>query len=518
MTISLNATAFASGSGGTITRPAEGSTVSGMVPVTLADAPRPGFSNFYIDGNLVVSAAPANLSWNSATVGNGSHVLAVKSFSSAGRFLGGQAVTVSVQNLSPAALASPSGTPTPTAAPTPTPTLAPSPAPTTAAVIITAPGNNTFVAGTITFSAIKSASCEWMNFYVDGNYVSSSPPSSILWDSTSVGDGMHTLSVMGFDSSSNLIANPAITVTVDNVSGVPRTPVASTTPAPTATPTQALPTATPTKALPTTTATPSASSTPISDPLRPSNDIPNNRMPTAAELTAFQQGVGSCGGLDTCTYMQSVTGQYVGTTQEIIQQVADKWCPSCTIVNPYDGLTYSFGQLMMAVAVNETNWNEWKSASLATPDPITGLTTLTPSHGDLEHVTATQPDGGSWGLFQIAEGVGQGWPASFPLSAESTGFNADFKTAEQMGVEQGHLDYLADPSRSAIAVADGYPPYVNYTDSDGVLHPASTDVNVLRWGAVGNWYSGGWYDTGAITYIEQVQQILHNQPWTQSGF
>jgi hypothetical protein len=517
MTINLNATAFAAWSGATITRPADGSTVSGLVPVTLANAPRSGFSNFYIDGNLVVSVAPANLSWNSRAVSNGAHVIAVKSFSTAGRLLGGQAVTVSVENVSQP-LASPSLTATPTAAPTATPTLAPTPAPTTAAVIITAPGNSTLVAGTITFSAIKSTSCDWMNFYVDGNYVSSSPPSSILWDSTSVGDGTHTLSVKGFDSSSNLIANPAITVIVDNLS-VPPTPVATTTPAPTATPTQALPTATPTKALPTTTATPgpTASSTPISDPLRPSNDIPNNRMPTAAELTAFQQGVGWCGGLDTCSYMQSVTGQNVGTTQEIIQQVADKWCPSCTIVNPYDGRTYSFGQLMMAVAVNETNWNEWKSASLATPDRITGLTTLTPSHGDLEHVTATQPDGGSWGLFQIAEGVGQGWPASFPLSAESTAFNADFKTAEQMGVEQGHLDYLADPSRSAIAVADGYPPYVNYTDSDGVLHPASTDVNVLRWGAVGNWYSGGWYDTGAIGYIDQVQQILHNQPWTQPG-
>jgi hypothetical protein len=87
-----------------------------------------------------------------------------------------------------------------------------------------------------------------------------------------------------------------------------------------------------------------------------------------------------------------------------------------------------------------------------------------------------------------------------------------------MGVEQGHLDYLGDPDRSATAIADGYPPYVNYTDSSGVVHPASTDVNVLRWGAVGNWYSGGWYDSGAISYIQQVQQILHNQPWNQPGF
>jgi hypothetical protein len=50
------------------------------------------------------------------------------------------------------------------------------------------------------------------------------------------------------------------------------------------------------------------------------------------------------------------------------------------------------------------------------------------------------------------------------------------------------------------------------------LHPASTDVNQRRWGAVGNWYSGGWYDSGAISYIQQVQQYLHSQPWTKAGF
>ena len=112
------------------------------------------------------------------------------------------------------------------------------------------------------------------------------------------------------------------------------------------------------------TASPSGSPTPAIDPLRHSNDIPNNRMPTAAELTAFNQGVGACGGLDDCSYMQNVTGQFTGTTQQIIQQVADKWCPNCTILNPYDGKTYSFEDLMKAVAVNETNWYEWKSASL----------------------------------------------------------------------------------------------------------------------------------------------------------
>lgn len=348
-----------------------------------------------------------------------------------------------------------------------------------------------------------------MNFYVDGNYLASSPPSAILWDSTSVPDGAHTLSVKGFGASSNLLANPAVSIVVDNVPTVP-SPTTTQTSTTTATPTA--------KATTSASPTPSASPSPAGDPLRPSNDIPNGSEPSAAELSAFHIGIGACGGLDDCSYMQNVDGQFAGTTAAIIEQVADKWCPSCTIVNPLDGETYSFRDLLKAVAVNETNWYEWKTATLTSPDPVTGLMTLTPSHGDLEHVTPTQPNGGSWGLFQIAEGAAQGWPASFPLSATSTGFNADFKAAEQMGVEQGNLSYLGDADRSITAITNGFAPYVDYTDSEGVVHPASTDVNQRRWGAVGNWYSGGWYDSGAISYIEAVQQILHNQPWTQAGF
>ncbi len=217
--------------------------------------------------------------------------------------------------------------------------------------------------------------------------------------------------------------------------------------------------------------------------------------------------------------MQSVTGQFTGTTAQIIQQVADKWCLNCTILNPVDGQTYTFGDLLKAIARStKPIGTNGRLANLSSPDPVTGLLTLTPSHGDLEHVTVSEPFGGSWGLFQIAEGINQGWPSSFPQSALSTGFNADFKVAEQMGVEQGHLDYLNDPGRPQIAIANGYAPYSAFVDSNGVTHPASTDVNQRRWGAVGNWYSGGWYDSGAITYIQQVQQYLHSKPWTQSGF
>jgi len=353
-----------------------------------------------------------------------------------------------------------------------------------AAAVISAPVNCAQIEGVISFSvAGQSRKVSWINYYVDGIYLASTPPVSILWDSTSVPDGPHLLSIEAFDRSHHLLADPFVSVTVNN-SGAMSSPLP----------------------------------TPISDPIRPFNEIPNCRMPTAAELAAFHSGTGGCGGLDDCSYMQKVDGQFVGTTEQIVELAADKWCPNCTIVNGLDGQTYSFADLLKAVAVNESHWNQWLSANLSRANPITGTTTLTPKHDDLEHVTRSEPNGGSWGIFQIAEGIHQGWPASFSLSALSTAFNADFKTAEQMGVEQGHLDYLDDPSFAKIAIAHGHAPYADYTDARGVVHKASTDPNERRWGAVGNWFSGGWYDSGAIKYIDQVQQYLHDQPWTQSGF
>ena len=71
----------------------------------------------------------------------------------------------------------------------------------------------------------------------------------------------------------------------------------------------------------------------------------------------------------------------------------------------------------------------------------------------------------------------------------------------------------ATANRSVIAINDGFAPYVDYTDSNNVLHRASTDVNQRRWGAVGNWYSGGWYDADALYYIAKVKTALAGQAW-----
>jgi hypothetical protein len=38
------------------------------------------------------------------------------------------------------------------------------------------------------------------------------------------------------------------------------------------------------------------------------------------------------------------------------------------------------------------------------------------------------------------------------------------------------------------------------------------------WGCLGRWYSGGWYDQGAIDYIAKVKAVYDQKPWRSPGF
>jgi hypothetical protein len=56
---------------------------------------------------------------------------------------------------------------------------------------------------------------QWVNIYIDGNYLTSSPPYNFNWDSTSVADGTHVISAKAFNGS-GLVGSDSVTVTVGN--------------------------------------------------------------------------------------------------------------------------------------------------------------------------------------------------------------------------------------------------------------------------------------------------------------
>ncbi len=212
--------------------------------------------------------------------------------------------------------------------------------------------------------------------------------------------------------------------------------------------------------------------------LRPDNVPYNQYQISAAQLNSFHTSIGSMNLADP-SYLARVDGKhnlgYSPSTDALISYFAAKWDFDPDVVR--------------AQAVDESNWHQ-------------------SAHGDLQHVSTQEPNGGSWGILQIAAGAKQGWPGSFPLSHLSTALNLDCCLAHLRAVRDGRGPlYLNDADRNAAAIASGNLPYVKTTDSDDLL-----------WGAIGYWYSGGWWDAAAIGYVHKVQAILAAKPWLKPGF
>ena len=87
------------------------------------------------------------------------------------------------------------------------------------AVTLTSPANGSTVSGNVNIAAMTGSGVGWVNFYVDGSYLSSSPPLSVNWNSGTVGNGNHTISVQAFNSSSTSMGSASAVVNVSN-SGV----------------------------------------------------------------------------------------------------------------------------------------------------------------------------------------------------------------------------------------------------------------------------------------------------------
>jgi autotransporter family porin len=157
-----------------------------------------------------------------------------------------------------------------------------------------------------------------------------------------------------------------------------------------------------------------------------------------------------------------VTGNYRGTTDEIIQWAACKW-----------GLD---PDLMRAVAVQESDWRQ----------SMVGDNCGTPGRA-------------SYGLFQIKNAYcsGNGAWGGYPDSAQDSALNADFYAA-----------YI----RSCVD-GDFYGGSWLYGGQTIVQIVSLRGFDYAVWGCVGSWYSGSWYDSGAQGYIGSVQNHLSQRAW-----
>lgn len=164
-----------------------------------------------------------------------------------------------------------------------------------------------------------------------------------------------------------------------------------------------------------------------------------------------------------------INGNFTGTTDAILQWAACKWGIDENIVR--------------AEAVIESNWHQNHQGD------YTNDSNYCPP-GEWNGKGCYQ----SYGLFQVKYYYYQ---SAWPMSRDDTAFSTEYALGIIRTCYEGWTTYLND--RKPLP---GYPPY------------HAGDI----WGCLGRWYSGGWYDQGAIYYIQQVKSALANQSWLEASF
>lgn len=202
---------------------------------------------------------------------------------------------------------------------------------------------------------------------------------------------------------------------------------------------------------------------------RPQNYQANHRVPTAQQIDS-QTSWGELGQSPLAdTLRKQITGNFTGTTDEILQWVACKWG-----VSP---------DLVRAEAAVESYWQQSQRGD------YTSDQSLCPP-GTWDGKGCYQ----SYGILQLKYTF---FKSTWPMSRDDTAFNAEYVYGILRACYEGWTTYLYD--RTPL------PGYSRYHAGD-------------IWGCLGRWYSGNWYDQGAVTYIHKVKAALAEKAWLKAGF
>jgi hypothetical protein len=185
-----------------VTAPTASQTVSGTISVTATATDTQSSItsvSFYLDGSgtpfSTDNSSPYSASWNSASVGNGSHSVIARATDTASNVGSSSTINFTVSN-----------------------TVPDTTAPTTG---IISPANNATVAGTVTVSANASDNVGVSNveLLIDGvvRATDTTSPFSFSWSTTTYTEGTHTLRTRAVDAAGNSGQSAQLNVTVDNV-------------------------------------------------------------------------------------------------------------------------------------------------------------------------------------------------------------------------------------------------------------------------------------------------------------
>ncbi|MHC4703306.1 MAG: Ig-like domain-containing protein, partial [Planctomycetota bacterium] len=193
----------------TITAPAGGSIVSGLVDITADASDDVGVTQvqFFVDGGSVGLDTDGSdgwsATWDTTLYGDGAHTVSARATDTIGQ-TSDNSITVTVGNI------------------TDNPPI----------VTITSPTNGATVSGQtdVTADASDDVGVDWVEFFVDGVSIGIDMDSgdgwSAVWDTTTSSDGEHTVTATATDTASQTSDN-TIFVTVENVDEPPAVTVTS---------------------------------------------------------------------------------------------------------------------------------------------------------------------------------------------------------------------------------------------------------------------------------------------------
>ncbi len=206
---------------------------------------------------------------------------------------------------------------------------------------------------------------------------------------------------------------------------------------------------------------------------RPGNGVSNKVVPVHLTLSPANVADHAYDPRWNTYVLRRITGNFIGTTDEIFQWAAVKW-----------GVP---DNLIRTVAFMESGWEQ-------------------SNYGDYVDNPAKCPPGYTALPCPVTFGIvgtkSTSWPGIFPWNRDSTAASVDSLGGWLRGCDEGWVWWLRDHGNR----------------SRGVY--AAGDI----WGCVGAWFSGNWHD-GAIAsrgsgegYIHRAQHWYQVHPWLRHGF
>jgi hypothetical protein len=415
-------------------------TVAGQVPIIVEFTASVEWINFEVDNAYAASASGpvGTFNWNSTGTEDGVHHIVALGFDGSGALAGYSDIELHVANSTPAVASD----------------------------------------EPIQIAGSDDQWIKWVNLYVDGSYQQSTSGSS--WAFTqSFAPGTHNLKVAGYYNSGELMA----AAQVSSISFVSSRAVQASGSDPAPSYFSTIPSGSP---LPSEAQCASWILSVPSHEITPSNTPYNQTVATSAELNALHQQP-TWNPIEPASDFANVTGDFTGTTTQIIRWAACKWGidENYMKADAYYQSTNSSGTVIWD---QSTIW-DWRTTMSECETP----------GWDGWGMYANFSTGSTQGCYQ-SYGIYQLKMTDFNLWSEardSTSSNADFRGALYRGCLDGHIaNYIANDPNSNHSIA--YP---------------NSDLNVMVEGCVGINASGHWYDSGAQSYIQIIENLLANPSW-----